>query len=92
MSSIAASFPLYWILPDLIRKVNVVLAPGLSETDRNTQLFERGIVGIGGIPVGLGFGGIGGCCAIILPRPSTNSNEKLGSTPPTKLARNKLAK
>jgi hypothetical protein len=49
----------------------VVLFPGFKETDHSTHVLERGIVGIGGIPVGLGVGGMG--LLIIFPAISTNS-------------------
>jgi hypothetical protein len=63
------------------------IVSGFKDTDLNTQLSERGIVVVGGIPVGFGVGG-GGCWAATFPDEST---KKLGSAEPTKLARNKLA-
>jgi hypothetical protein len=67
----------------------VVLFPGFKETDHSTHVLERGIVGIGGIPV-VRSRRNRGCCAIIFLYRPTQREARVNTT--TKLALNKLAK
>jgi hypothetical protein len=48
--------------------------------DHSTHVLERGIVGIGGIPVGLGVGGIGAAAQYFLLYRPTQREARVNTT------------